>query len=287
MAVLFHGVDVLVRQVDAAGKGHLAVNGNDFPVVPVVLHHCQERAEGVEHHALDPQFFHLLRVILGQQKKAAQVIVHQPDFDPLPDFSFQNFQDGVPHNAFLHNEILQKNILLRFFQFFQQVLEFHLPRGKVLCRAARIDREARKALQIPHLGQILRDIRRGLRIAFTRKGHQRRSLFPCAGRLAVELFGGGLHPHHEIESSAKNGKDQNLDDPHKLIRAFLPFRDNGKDLKEAEQRQPPINRGRKPVPFYQDKEQKRDLKEEQQDDKDAPPEQGPEPFLIEEIHGES
>ena len=51
MSVFNNGVDVLVGQIDAAGKRHLTVDHGDLAVIPVVLQHGQNRPEGIKHRA--------------------------------------------------------------------------------------------------------------------------------------------------------------------------------------------------------------------------------------------
>lgn len=52
VAVLFIGVDELISQIDAAGESNLAVDGNDFSVIPVILLYSNEGAKQVKYGAL-------------------------------------------------------------------------------------------------------------------------------------------------------------------------------------------------------------------------------------------
>lgn len=47
----------------------------------------------------------------------ADIVINQSHSYALRGFSLQNFQDAVPHNAFLHDEIFQKYVLLGFFAY--------------------------------------------------------------------------------------------------------------------------------------------------------------------------
>ena len=58
-------VDVLVRQVHAAGVGYLAVDDQDLAVVAVVVVGGDHRSDRREHLAGDAQLFQHLRVSVG------------------------------------------------------------------------------------------------------------------------------------------------------------------------------------------------------------------------------
>ena len=78
MPVFFNGVNVLVRQIDPAGVGHFSVDGDNFPVVPIVLLGGKKRAEGIEAYAFNSKLPELLGIVLREKEEAADVIVDQP-----------------------------------------------------------------------------------------------------------------------------------------------------------------------------------------------------------------
>ena len=131
MAVLCIGVDVLIRQIDAASKADLAVDDADFTVIPVIEPRGENGVEGIEHaypQSLCPQD---AIVMAGQCRKAPQIVVHQPHFHALFDFSFQHFQDAVPHGAFLDDEVLQENERFRCLQLPQKRIKERLSNGEI------------------------------------------------------------------------------------------------------------------------------------------------------------
>lgn len=85
-------------------------------MISVILLYGQNRSEGIEYGALDTVFFKLLCVVFRKSEKATHIVINQSHSYALRGFSLQNFQDAVPHNAFLHDEIFQKYVLLGFFK---------------------------------------------------------------------------------------------------------------------------------------------------------------------------
>ena len=131
VAVFCIGVDVLIRQIDAACKADLPVDDADFAVIPVIEPGGENGVEGIEHahpQSLCPQD---AIVMAGQCQKTPQIVVHQPHFHALFDFSFQHFQDAVPHGAFFDNEVLQENERFRCLQLPQKRIKERLSNGEI------------------------------------------------------------------------------------------------------------------------------------------------------------
>lgn len=78
VAVLDDAVDVLVRQIHPAGKGGVAVDHQDLPVVPVVVVGGDERGDGGEGLAADAQFPQPLRVVAGKRGQLAGPVRTSP-----------------------------------------------------------------------------------------------------------------------------------------------------------------------------------------------------------------
>ena len=112
-------VHILVRQIDAAGKGGLAVHHDELPVVPVVQPQGHQGHEPVEHPALDAPGGHLLVIVPGQGVHTPHVVIDQAHLHPLGGLALQDVQDAVPERPRLDDEILQKNIPLGPLQILQ------------------------------------------------------------------------------------------------------------------------------------------------------------------------
>ena len=89
---------------------------------------------------------------------AATIVINQSHSYALRGFSLQNFQDAVPHNAFLHDEIFQKYVLLGFFKFRQKCFQLSFTRCKVMCFCICIYWKPRVFLQVMNLRVIFRQL---------------------------------------------------------------------------------------------------------------------------------
>ena len=165
MTVLFKFVYVFVGKIDSARKGDLAVDGNDLSVVAVVLLGSQKRTEGIEHGTFYAEFLHLLGIILGERNEATEIVVDQPNLNTLGNFTLENFQNAVPHLAFLHDKILKENIFFGFFKLNEKLLEFCLARRQIFGLRIPVNGKARKILQIPHLRRVFGKLTHSVLIA--------------------------------------------------------------------------------------------------------------------------
>ena len=148
VTVFDNAVDVLVLKIHPAGESGAAVDHQDLPVVPVVVVGGDERRNGGEGLAADAQLPQPLRVVAGKRGQLAGPVVHHPHVHPLGRFAGQDLQDAAPHEALVHNEILQENEPLRLFQLPQQLLELLLAQGEVGHSRVLVDREGAAPVQV-------------------------------------------------------------------------------------------------------------------------------------------
>ena len=113
VAVLFLAVDVLVRQVDAAVEGCVAVDHQNLAVIAVVVVRRKERRERGEHPALDAQLFQALRIVVRQGGKLVRAVVEQAHLHALLRLARQNLEHPAPHQPLVDDEVLQKDEFLR------------------------------------------------------------------------------------------------------------------------------------------------------------------------------
>ena len=124
VAVFRELVDVLVRQIDAAGEGHLTVNDSDLAVVAVVVvggNHGRRRRKDA---ALDAQLVQAFGVVAGQGGELAGAVVHETDLHALAGLFREDLQHLAPHTSLVHDEIFQKNEAFGLLQLLFQSLEF-------------------------------------------------------------------------------------------------------------------------------------------------------------------
>ena len=131
-----------------AGKGGVAVDHQDLPVVPVVVVGGDERGDGGEGLAADAQFPQPLRVVAGKRGQLAGPVRTSPARPAPGRFAGQDLQDAAPHEAFVHDEILQENEPLRLFQLPQQFLELLLAQGEIGHSRVLVGREGAAPVQV-------------------------------------------------------------------------------------------------------------------------------------------
>ena len=141
-AILFYVVDVLICQIHAAGKAHPAINDQNFAVVAVVVVGGDEGRDRREHLALDAQRFQPAGVIPRQGGELAGAVIHHPHIHPLRRLAGQHFQNAAPHQAFIHDEIFQKDVLFCRFQLAQHFIEHSFAAVEVGGHRIGIDRKA-------------------------------------------------------------------------------------------------------------------------------------------------
>ena len=143
-----HLVDILIRQVHAAGEGHLPVDHQDLPVVPVVVvggHKGHHRREGL---GPDAQLFQAPGIVPGQGEELVGAVIEHPHVHPRGGLAGQDLQDPAPHLPFRNHEKLQKDEVLRLFQLLQQGREQFVPQGIVAHLGLFTHREAAGTVHI-------------------------------------------------------------------------------------------------------------------------------------------
>jgi hypothetical protein len=97
----------------------------------------------------------MLFIVRRQGHKTAQVVIDDPHIQTLFGLSFQNRYDRIQHKPLTEDKKLQKNIVFRLLQFFQNLLEKGLPGVEVLGLGMCIYRKPRILLEIPYLGEAI------------------------------------------------------------------------------------------------------------------------------------
>ena len=111
VAEVFDRVDVLVGKIDAARVADLPVDDGDLAVIAVVVHGRDDGDEGVELDAVDAHLAHGVVIVEMDLAHAADVVVHEMDFDPLFHLAGQNVEDGIPEFPLLDDEELEEDVL--------------------------------------------------------------------------------------------------------------------------------------------------------------------------------
>ena len=114
MTMLFIAVDIFIGKVDAAGKADVTVDDTDLAVVTGVKMAGQDWNEGVKNLALDTLFPQGLFISGRQGQDAAHIVIDDTDIHALLRLFLQHIQNGVPHGAFLNDEIFHEDITLGF-----------------------------------------------------------------------------------------------------------------------------------------------------------------------------
>ena len=233
MAVDFLFVDVLIRQIHAAGKTGVAVDDANLPVVPVVEAQGQDGHKGIEDLALDPVFPKKFIVFGGKGHNAAQVVEHDPHVQPFRRLLDQNGQDAVPHDPLLDDEIFKEDVMLRFFQLLQHPGELRLAGGEVFGIGVTERRGIGIVFDVAGLiggvhvlfGQLLHSVGNVFFRLPEPFGHSRH-FFPLpTGQL--------VSAENQVHQSAENGKGQNRDQPCDLVGGIVPVIDDIKHHQNA------------------------------------------------------
>ena len=215
-------VDVLIRQIDAAGEGRVAVDHHDLPVIPVVLVGGQHRAHRGEHLAADAHGLQFRRVAVGQKGQTAHAVVHDADLHPLSGLLLQNLQDGLPHDALADDEILQKDKMPGSPQLALQLLKFVLPQGKIRDRRVLVGGISAPAVHVPQKGAPRRVVLRKIPLRPGILGQIGAGLPRHLADPRRHQPGGNLQLHKQVEKGAEHRQGQHRDHPGDLVlRALL------------------------------------------------------------------
>ena len=147
-------VDIFICQVNAAGKGNLAVNDQDLPVIPVVVVGRDDRGDGAEHLAADAKGLHFLGIAFRKGGELAGAVIQQPHIHTLSDLPLQNLQHLAPHEALPEDEVFQVDIVPRLFQFQEHPRPLVFSLGKIGDPSVGIDRKVAAGMDV--LGQSCR-----------------------------------------------------------------------------------------------------------------------------------
>ena len=131
VTVLFNMVDVLVRQIYAAGKGDVSIDHQNLTMIPVSVVGRYKWCHWGEHFALDTQLAQTVRVIVRQGAQLTGTIIHHPDIHALNRLFRKDLQYFSPHQPLVNDEVFQKDKLLRLLQLLQHFLPFGLAGGEI------------------------------------------------------------------------------------------------------------------------------------------------------------
>ena len=206
-------VKVLLRQIVAPGKAHLAVNDGDLPMIPVVQEDVQQgkgRVEGPAGNALLHQPFGEEHIHLAH---GADIIVQKPDFHPLCPLADENILDFPEAGAVLHNEILHEDEFLRLLQIGLHGLEGILCLGVEMHGGVFIHGPAGAVPKIPGLigaGQV--NFLQLLQCGVSPGGNLVLHILPD-GPEPLAHAGIAQHLNHQIQAQTHHRQHQNQHDP--------------------------------------------------------------------------
>lgn len=95
--------------------------------VVAAVQRAAHEEQRVERHTPDAVLVQLPGVLRRVGRNAAQIVVEHPHIDARGGLAAQNLDDGVPEHTVAHDEIFQKDEMLRRFQVGQQVGEKVIP----------------------------------------------------------------------------------------------------------------------------------------------------------------
>ena len=135
-------VDVLIRQIHAAGKPDPPIDDEDLPVVAVVVVGRDKGLHRAEHLALDAQRFQPLGVVPRQGRELAGAVVYHPHVHALGGLAGQNLQHPAPEQPLVDDEIFDEDVLFRRIQLPQQLGKLGFAAGEIGHGGVLIHREA-------------------------------------------------------------------------------------------------------------------------------------------------
>ena len=135
-------VDIFICKIDASRKSNPSVNNAELPVIPVILDNIQNGTERIKYLTFDSFFLKLFIIFMGKCCKTAKSVIDQAHINALRSFLFQNIQDCLPHHPIIDNEIFNKNIFLRLFQFPHKHRKHIVSYLKILCSCVLMDRKS-------------------------------------------------------------------------------------------------------------------------------------------------
>lgn len=124
-------VGIFVGEVDAAGVADLAVDDGDFAVVTVVMKAIDAGVKFVRGDAMNAESFEFVVVAGGESKDAAEIVIHDVDFDAFLDFFLEDGEDLAPDMARADNEVFEENVFLGGFQVEEKLRKIGFTVGKI------------------------------------------------------------------------------------------------------------------------------------------------------------
>lgn len=124
-------IDVFVGEIDAAGVADFAVDDDDFAVVAVIMEAIDAGIELVGWGAMDAKRFEIVIVAGRESEDAADVVIHDIDFDALLDFGLEDGEDLVPHLAGADDEKLEHDETLGGFEVEEELFEISFAAGEI------------------------------------------------------------------------------------------------------------------------------------------------------------
>ena len=142
MAEALHFIDVFIGQIDAAGKSNFAVNHADLAVIAVIEAGIHAGAHGIIENGFDIIAGQFPGIAGRKPLDTAKIIINQADFHTGGGAFFQDFQYGIPHQAFFNDKIFEENELLRLRQFLLQPGKEVFSQGRVFHLGAAVGGKA-------------------------------------------------------------------------------------------------------------------------------------------------
>ena len=93
-------VDILIREVHAAGVGGMTIDHKDLSVITVILARRDRRADRIEDPAADSLCLQLLRIVVGQVGKGVHAIIEDSYLYALFRLLLKDLQDRIPQDPF-------------------------------------------------------------------------------------------------------------------------------------------------------------------------------------------
>ena len=155
MAEFFLGVDVFIRQIDAAGEGGAAIDDQDFPMIPVIIvgrHEGTYRGEGF---ALDAQFLKLFGIAGRECGDGTGAIVEDPDLHTGLSFPVKDIQHPIPHLPRFDDEVLQKDVFFCRLHLAKHLVKGNFAQRKISASGVGVDFCVSLVLQI--VGNVRQD----------------------------------------------------------------------------------------------------------------------------------
>ena len=270
VAETLHLIDVFIGQIDAAGEAYLAIDDTDLAVVAVIKAGIHAGAHGVIRNSLDIEAGQFLGIAGGKPLNAAEVIVDDADLHPGGGPLPQNFQDGIPHQAFFEDEILEEDEFLGLGQLPHQLAEEILAQRGVFHLGAAIDREAGDIADIigedAAVGGLLQQ---GGGVAFL-SGKERRVGRFIGGDLLPVAVGQCFIAELEVEEPAHHRQRHDEDDPSDLVGGVIILGDQPDDNDKAEQHKGGVKIGGVAADIEQDNGEDADLDHDEQREPEYP-----------------